>query len=110
MGGIIENPYETINRPDVEYKKSGTYNMVFTEKNTDYGLWQLDASNRIIIHKLIIDPNTEVGKDLIKRKLAYKGTDGVYYEDIEKQIFHLSSDILVILETTGHFRVSSKVK
>ena len=105
---FIENPYETVNRANTTFNSNGTYSKKFTEVNEDTGLWKLDTRKGIITYQLLIDPNDQVGQDLIQRNLATEQSDGNYYEKITEQIYHLSDNLLVIKEESGNFRISVK--
>lgn len=107
---FIENPYETVNRANTTFNSDGTYTKKFTEVNEDTGMWELDTRKGIITFQLLIDPNDQVGQDLIQQNLAIQQTDGNYYEELTEQVYHLSENLLVIKEETGNLRISVKRK
>jgi hypothetical protein len=78
--------YEIASGPLLIYNKDGTYTKKFTPRNSDEGIWTFDSRSNEIIHYLLIDSTTMIGKDLIKRQLAIKYADGNYYEKIKDKI------------------------
>lgn len=82
--------------PKLIYKSDFTYNKVFTPKNTDVGNWKFNFQTMTIEHDLYIDSTDFIGKDLIKKKLAVKSTDGNYYERIEDKILKIEKEEMLI--------------
>ncbi|MEM6814949.1 MAG: hypothetical protein AAF600_11305 [Bacteroidota bacterium] len=101
--GLIPNPFEVINRADINFLNDGSYSKRFTERNIDKGYWLYEEGK--IVYHLEIDENSQIGKSLIDQGLTFKGEDGKTYQYIEEVIFHLSDTILVIKEKKDYLRV-----
>ena len=98
---------ETVNRPNITFNIN-TFEKQFTAVNIDSGYWDVDIKTRAIKYQLYIDPKSEVGQDLIKRKLAKKADNGNYYEEVSDQIYHISNNQLVLKESNGHYMILSR--
>lgn len=94
--------------PKLIYNKDKTYTKVFTPENSDNGYWKFNPKISTIEHDLYIDSTDWIGKDLIKRKLAIKKSDGKYYEPIQDKIFKLEEKEMWI-DNRGLINIYKKV-
>jgi len=63
---------EIASGPLTTFYSNGTYFQVFTSKNSSTGKWMYDSNEKILTQFLYIDSTTNIGRMLIKEKLAVK--------------------------------------
>lgn len=97
--------FELVNRADIKFNGDGTYEKQFTPTNIDTGKWEFDDKSNEIIFYLFIDPETFVGKDLIKKGLAVKHSDGKYYERLTEKLISVTENELRIIEKSNRIKV-----
>ncbi|MBP1645436.1 MAG: hypothetical protein H6Q16_1011 [Bacteroidetes bacterium] len=102
--------YEIADGPVTTFYKDGTYSMQFTPKNTDKGKWYYNPDSKSMTLFLLIDPNTWVGKEVIKFGLAKKYDNGNYYEELQYKIKKITNDTLQYIDYSNRDMTYKKIK
>jgi hypothetical protein len=101
--------YEVVQGPLLTYREDGTYSKQFTTQNTDNGRWYFDNKEKAIVHFLYYEkPYSVVSQYQIDKGYVKKDKNGDYYEKITDDVFQVTADKLIILDSEKRQRSFTK--